>query len=141
METEPGVVRFRLPVTWDVGAQVLKHTARNGRTPLTIQRYGNGFLRLQLPRAFRPAITIDVMFIAERNATTVLLVNVTRRFRLSMREHQRVDALLEQFRADAEFFAEHLGCVVDEAARQDQQPRSAHWSTRVPRLHGAALDV
>ena len=109
MEMGSSFVRFRLPVSWDIATRVLKHTARNGRTRFDIQRHGNGFLRLQLARAVRPTITIDVMSLAELDsATTVLAVDVTRGLRLTKRESHVVGTLLERFQSDAEFFATRL---------------------------------
>lgn len=109
MKPSSGSVRFRLPIPWDIAVAVLKHTAHNGRTPFRIVRQGNGYLRLEHSRAFRRRITVDLNIVAERDtATTVMAVDVTRGMRISTRSRHQVDALLDQFKSDAEFFATRL---------------------------------
>jgi hypothetical protein len=128
---ESAYVRFQLPVRWDIATRVLKHAARNGRARLEIQRTGNGYLRLQRHRAFRPAIAIDVLYLAElESATIVLVADVTRGPRLTWRDRQRIEALIDQFRSDAEFFASHLHALDDHEASQESSP----WVDRLQRL-------
>lgn len=118
MDTGSDYLRFRLPLLWYRTARLLKHTARNGSTGFEIQREGNGYLRLQLVRTLRPTITIDVMFLAEFDAaTTVLLVDMTRTLRFNRQEHQQANELMKQFQSDTEFFATRMFSTEDEAMR------------------------
>lgn len=106
MNIDSGCIRFRLPVRWDIAARVLKHTARNGSTRFEIQRQGNGYLRLKQYRAFRPTIILDVRYHAELDAAAVVKVaDMTRGLRLIWRDRQRVEAMIDRYRSDAEFFA------------------------------------